>query len=132
MKYICDEQRHLICLPYSINNLHLMAKDLNIKRCWYHSSSKYPHYDIPKKRIKEIQGKSILVTPKTTLKLIKGIMEVKDLIYKIFWSEEDQEYVATTEQMPGMSVLNKDPIKAFAEVIILSKDILNDVKEEDK
>ena len=30
MKYLCDNKRHLICEPYSIENLHKMAKELNI------------------------------------------------------------------------------------------------------
>lgn len=50
LKYICDNSRHLVCLPYSIDNLHKMADDLNIKRIWFHKN----HYDIPKKRIDEI------------------------------------------------------------------------------
>lgn len=45
MKYYCDHSRHLICIPYTIDNLHLMADDLGINRCWFHNS-KYPHYDI--------------------------------------------------------------------------------------
>ena len=53
MKYYCDDQRHLVCIPYSIENLHKMAEDLNINKCWFHKN----HYDIPKRRIKEIQEK---------------------------------------------------------------------------
>jgi hypothetical protein len=48
-----------------------MAEDLDIKRCWYHPG-KYPHYDIPKKRIKEIQEKCILVDPRVLLLMIKS------------------------------------------------------------
>lgn len=70
MKYYCDNKRHLICVPYSVKNLHKMAEELDIKKCWYHSS-KYPHYDIPKKRIDEIQKKCIILTSKELLKLIK-------------------------------------------------------------
>lgn len=40
-----------------------MAENLNIKRCWYHGG-KNPHYDIPKKRIKEIQDKCQIVSTK--------------------------------------------------------------------
>ena len=63
MKYFCDNQRHLVCLPFSVENLHIMAKELNIKKCWYHSG-KNPHYDIPKKRIDEIQSKCQIVSSK--------------------------------------------------------------------
>ena len=68
MEYYCDNQRHLVCYPYSIENLHLMAKDLNIKRCWFHKN----HYDIPIRRIQEIQSKTKLVAPKIILSIIKG------------------------------------------------------------
>ena len=57
MKYYCDDKRHLVCKPYSIENLHLMAEDLGINRCWFHKN----HYDIPKRRIEEITAKCTLV-----------------------------------------------------------------------
>jgi hypothetical protein len=66
--FYCDAYRHLVCMPYSIENLHKMADELNIKRCWFHKN----HYDIPKKRISEIQNKSILVPSKLILNIIKN------------------------------------------------------------
>ena len=69
MTYYCDNHRHLVCKPYSIENLHIMAKELNINRCWFHKT----HYDIPKKRIKEIKEKCILITSKEIVKIIKEI-----------------------------------------------------------
>ena len=67
--YICDRARHLICEPYSIENLHIMAQNLNIKRVWFHKN----HYDIPKKRIKEITNKcDRIVSSKEIVKIIKG------------------------------------------------------------
>jgi len=68
MTYYCDDSRHLICVPYSIDNLHMMANDLNIKRCWFHKS----HYDIPKKRIAEIQAKCEVISPREILDIIKN------------------------------------------------------------
>ena len=68
MKYYCDNNRHLICVPYNIKNLHLMAKDLDIKRCWFHRN----HYDIPKRRITEISAKCTVITPKEILEIIQG------------------------------------------------------------
>lgn len=70
MIYLTDGKRHLICKPFSIENLHRMADDLNIKRCWYHSG-KHPHYDIPKKRIKEITEKCEVISSKQLLTIIK-------------------------------------------------------------
>jgi len=66
MIYYCDNMRHLICVPYSISNLHNMAAELNIKRCWFHRD----HYDIPKRRIKEIMEKCTLVSPRDIFKII--------------------------------------------------------------
>lgn len=67
IEYVCDNQRHLICLPYSKENLHKMAENLGIKRCWFHKN----HYDIPKKRIEEITKKCRIVTGREVVKIIK-------------------------------------------------------------
>jgi hypothetical protein len=71
LKYYCDSMRHLICLPYSVENLHRMAVELNINRCWFHNSKNHEHYDIPKKRIKEIQSKCTIISPRELIKMIK-------------------------------------------------------------
>lgn len=70
MKYYCDNQRHLVCVPYSIENLHKMAEDLGIKRGWFHNKKGKEHYDIPKRRIKEIMGKCTVVNPMKILDII--------------------------------------------------------------
>lgn len=66
--------RHLICVPYSVENLHLMAADLGIKRHWFDSSARYPHYDIPKRRIAEIQAHPNVevLRPRELLRLLKS------------------------------------------------------------
>ena len=71
MEYLCDDSRHLICKPYSIENLHKMAEKLNIKRCWFHKNGKLSHYDIPKKRIQEIKNKCKIITSQEIVKIIK-------------------------------------------------------------
>jgi len=74
IKYYCDNKRHLVCVPYSIDNLHLMAEDLKIGKHFYHERSKrsiHPHYDIPARRIKEITDKCIIVSSKEILTIIK-------------------------------------------------------------
>ena len=53
LTYYCDLYRHLVCRPYSIANLHLMAQRLGVKRCWFHED----RYDIPKRRLVEVMGK---------------------------------------------------------------------------
>jgi hypothetical protein len=40
---------HLIS-DTSLEELHAYAVSVGIKRCWFHASSKYFHYDIPKRR----------------------------------------------------------------------------------
>ena len=70
MKYYCDKYRHLICKPYSIENLHKMAKDLGIKACWFHDN----HYDIPMFRIDEITKQCKVVTSKEIVRTIKENM----------------------------------------------------------
>lgn len=66
MKYYTDGKRHLVCVPYSIENLHKMADDLSIKRCWFHRD----HYDIPKRRISEIESKCEIISPRDIVRII--------------------------------------------------------------
>lgn len=69
--FFCDKKRHLVCYPYSKENLHRMAKELDIKRSWYHAG-KFPHYDIPKKRYDEIRQHCLEVSPKFIIDIAKG------------------------------------------------------------
>ncbi|TXH10923.1 MAG: DUF4031 domain-containing protein [Spirochaetes bacterium] len=71
MRFLSDNQRHLVCFPYSIDGLHQMAKELKIGRWWFHSG-RLAHYDIPKKRMAEIALKTEVVSPRVILKVIKG------------------------------------------------------------
>lgn len=69
LQYICDAHRHLVCTPYSIENLHRMARELGIHRGWFHGG-KHPHYDIPKRRISEIKAKCRVVSSRDLLAII--------------------------------------------------------------
>lgn len=68
MKFYTDGKRHLVCVPYSVENLHSMAESLNIKKCWFHRD----HYDIPKRRIEEIESQCEIVSPRQILAIIQG------------------------------------------------------------
>ncbi|WP_289298255.1 DUF4031 domain-containing protein [uncultured Reyranella sp.] len=52
-RYLCDGDRHLICLPYTVDGLHAMAAELEIGAHWFHGG-RWPHYDVPKGRHAEI------------------------------------------------------------------------------
>ena len=67
-RYLTDCKRHLICQPYSIEGLHAMAKALEIKPCWFHKD----HYDIPLRRVKEIEAKCEIVSSKEIVRIIRG------------------------------------------------------------
>ena len=66
--YFTDINRHLVCVPYSRDNLHKMADELGIKRCWFHKD----HYDVPKKLVVHVRDRSIFVSPRKILEIIKG------------------------------------------------------------
>lgn len=68
LEYYSDNMRHLVCYPYSIRNLHIMAKDLGLDRCWFHSN----HYDIPKRRPDEFRDKTNRVCARSIVKIIRG------------------------------------------------------------
>jgi len=72
MEFYCDSQRHLVCVPYSVENLHKMAAQLGIKRCWYHAASGRSHYDIPKRRVEEVRAKCHAVSSRELLRTIKN------------------------------------------------------------
>lgn len=67
MKIYCDDKRHLVCIPYSVQNLHRMAEDLGIRRCWFHRN----HYDIPKGMITFVTNIAEKVTSRQILEIIK-------------------------------------------------------------
>lgn len=67
LKYVCDNKRHLICVPYSKDNLHKMAEELNIKRCWFHKN----HYDIPVRRKQGIEKLCQVISPKEIVEIIR-------------------------------------------------------------
>lgn len=72
LKYYCDDSGHLVCVPFSVDNLHVMAKELGIKRCWYHNAKTHPHYDIPKRRYAEIRAKCTAIGGRDILAIIRG------------------------------------------------------------
>lgn len=67
MQYFYDDQRHLVCVPYSVENLHIMAQDLGISRAWFHRN----HYDIPKYKADEVAQAGTKVRPRDILRIIK-------------------------------------------------------------
>lgn len=68
LRYFIDSWGHLVCLPYSVENLHRMAQDLGINRCWFHRD----HYDTPRKKYTEIALRCEHVRPRDTLAIIRG------------------------------------------------------------
>lgn len=83
LRYYCDGLRHLVCVPYSVENLHRMAEILGIKRCWFHPSKGHPHYDIPKRRIDEIRKRCKVVPGRVILRIIKEGLEMGYCISQI-------------------------------------------------
>jgi len=76
VRFVCDSMRHLVCVPYTLANLHRMAEILGIGRHWFHRA-KYPHYDIPKRRVREIMGRVEVVTPRELLRIVQaGVKDV--------------------------------------------------------
>jgi len=68
LTYFCDDKRHLVCQPYSLENLHVMAQRLGLKRHWFHRD----HYDIPVKRRAEIENLCIHLTARDIVRICRG------------------------------------------------------------
>ena len=73
MIFYCDNRRHLVCVPYSIFNLHRMAMQLGIGWHFFHKD----HYDIPQRRIAEIMAKCQVVSTREIIYIIKNGNEQK-------------------------------------------------------
>lgn len=90
MKYITDGKRHLICIPFSISGLHLMAAHLKINRNFYHYKNQKtgrvrPHYDIPLNRKDEIESKCEVMSDKEITSIINEYiksMYKQDTVFK--------------------------------------------------
>lgn len=67
LQFLTDGKRHLICVPYSVANLHAMADALGIKRCWFHRD----HYDIPARRVSEIEALCTKVSSKEIARIAR-------------------------------------------------------------
>lgn len=82
LEFYCDEKRHLVCVPYSIENLHKMAEVLEIKRHWFHGN----HYDMPKRRIEEITKRCIKVRSRDIIKIMNGNFDFKRDVFMEFFN----------------------------------------------
>jgi hypothetical protein len=64
--------RHLVCVPYSVENLHEMARALGIGVHWFHRGASHAHYDVPKRMMASIGLRASLVDPREILAICKG------------------------------------------------------------
>ena len=87
MEYLVDDQRHLVCKPYSVENLHAMAADLGIKRCWFHAN----HYVVPKRRVCEIRDRCRVVRPREILAIILGVSARAPELYSIDFAGSEHD-----------------------------------------
>lgn len=56
----------------SVLELHKYCEAVGIKRCWFHKGSRFPHYDIPKRRRgQEFMGARV-VTSREIVALMKA------------------------------------------------------------
>ena len=57
----------------SLEELHSFCEEIEIKPCWFHTGSSFPHYDIPKRRRETIfeDPRIQRVTPREIVALLK-------------------------------------------------------------
>ena len=61
---------HLIS-DISLEELHSYARSVGIKRCWFHSGSNHPHYDLPKSMRDRVPLGAKLVGCKEIVRILK-------------------------------------------------------------
>ncbi|MBW4552116.1 MAG: type II toxin-antitoxin system HicB family antitoxin [Aphanocapsa sp. GSE-SYN-MK-11-07L] len=54
-------------------------------------------------------------------------MDAKFYTYRVFWSEEDEEFVGLCAEFPGMSWLDQDPQATFAGILALVQECIDDL-----
>lgn len=57
---------------------------------------------------------------------------MKNYIYKITWSIEDNEYVGLCKEFPSLSWLDKTPEKALIGIQQLTQEIVKDMEKQEK
>jgi predicted HicB family RNase H-like nuclease len=55
-------------------------------------------------------------------------MEAKFYTYRVFWSDEDEEFVGLCAEFPGISWLDENQQDAFAGIVALVQECINDLK----
>lgn len=63
----------------NLTELHSYCRSIGIKRCWFHSGSRWPHYDVPKKKqvlIAAAPGIKV-VTSRRIVEILKKIQEIR-------------------------------------------------------
>jgi hypothetical protein len=61
---------HLIS-DVSVDDLHFFCRTIGIKRCWFHSGSRFSHYDIPQKFRADFFEKNPIVQKVTSRQIVE-------------------------------------------------------------
>lgn len=73
---VCDDKRHLVAIPYTRSNLHLVARMFGIKPGWFHKT----HYDIPQFRRALVEDMCVKVSPKDIVRITRGEQPTEESI----------------------------------------------------
>ena len=52
--------------------------------------------------------------------------------YEIFWSDEDEEFVAVCKEFPSLSVLHESDVRAFIGIKETVRDVLSNMRNDEK
>ncbi|ABW31908.1 type II toxin-antitoxin system HicB family antitoxin [Acaryochloris marina] len=59
-------------------------------------------------------------------------MDAKYYTYRVIWSQEDEEFVGLCAEFPSLSWLDEDQQSAFAGIVELVKDCIEDLVAQDE
>jgi len=57
------------------------------------------------------------------------VLDIDKFTYRVMWSEEDEEFVGTCAEFPGLSWLKSTPEAALKGIRALVKSVVKDMKE---
>lgn len=53
--------------------------------------------------------------------------KAEEYTYRVFWSDDDQEYVATVAEFPSLSCLEDDQVEALVGLVDVVRSVLEDM-----
>lgn len=69
---VCDRHGRLVCVPFSIENLHRVARRLHVKKQWFSGPRRFPHYRVPISLMIEVRVRCEVASTRRVVEIIRS------------------------------------------------------------